>query len=604
MHLCTNTPYETHDLHVCLHQGDTHISPPLLLGGQTAFSHAIHSINPTLPPNAGVSIDPSNGVLSFSSFNETGEYQVLVHSSSKMGHKNITSFKLAVHPPKMDITAESVETMSWPVTVPASTLVSFLEDITLTSPSQYFIVGGDNVTFDGGLHTVLVSSPTYHGLVQNMGNSGCNIRDLVVVSASTVSGGWIGQNFFNGEDCTITGCASTGAIGVGSGGIVGGSSSVTISSCYSQGSIGSEAGGIVGSNSDCDVRYSYSTGDTGGRIYAGAIMGVNCGGSMTKCFGTSGGVLQDPIYSYAAVTQSYEVTNAGWSDATATEELGFQGDPEWTLIGKDVPWRLSSFNLSIRYNPTNSINVSTQGATQSPPPLEPILQGTVFSIVSVSLSGAPNVSIDPFTGVLTLNALSKGTYHVKILALVPLGRYSLVDLTVNADPAHCFLRGTMIQTPFGEAPIEDLMVGDAILTADLRIVQIRDILRARMNVPFVRIHQGFFAENRPSRTTVLSSYHAILWENHWVIPESNPELFEIEESQDIAEFYHIILEEHEAILANNLPCESFAHPRDFIIQPHPCPIRNTMGIQCISSYIKINDQQKNNTMVSTMISVM
>ena len=512
----------------------------------------------------------------------------------------------------MDITAAKVGTMSWPVTVPASTLVSFLEDITLTSPSQYFIVGGDRVTFDGGSHTVLVSSTQYPGLVQNMGNTRCTIRDIIVVgsNASTVSGGWIGQNFFNGEDCTITGCASTGAIGVGSGGIIGSSSSATITSCYSQGSIGSEAGGLVGSNSDCDVRYCYSTGETGGRIYAGAIMGVNCGGSIHKCYGTGGGLLQDPVYSYAIVTQSYAAMNAGWSDATAAEQLAFQGDPEWTLIGTNVPWRLSSFNLGIGYNPSNSINVSTQGSTQSPPPSGPILPGTVFSIVSVNdCPPTMSVSINASTGVLTLTSLPRGTYHIKILALATLGRYSLVDLTVDADPAHCFLKGTMIQTPFGEIPIQDLMVGDAILTADLRIVQIHDILRARMSVPFVRIQKGFFAENRPSRTTVLSSYHALLWETHWVIPESNPELFKIEQSQGIDEFYHIVLQDHDAILANNLPCESFAHPRDFVIRPHPCPIRNSLGIQWVSSYIKIlqnepDDQQKNNTMVTTMISVM
>ena len=67
------------------HDPGPHTSSPLILHGHHAYSHTVHSINPPPCDTANVTIDPTNGTLMFSNFHKQGEYDIIVHSTTKDG---------------------------------------------------------------------------------------------------------------------------------------------------------------------------------------------------------------------------------------------------------------------------------------------------------------------------------------------------------------------------------------------------------------------------------------------------------------------------------------------------------------------------------------
>ncbi len=189
-----------------------------------------------------------------------------------------------------------VSSSMWPITLtntdsPSSTLnVTFATDLSFNALTQYFILDSSNIIIDGSNNVVNINVDLYPGLVKNgtadtSGNSNITIRNLGVESSLTNYGGWIGQIYFgiNATDNLVTNCYSTGDIGGGSGGIIGGGSSGFISNCYSTGSIGGQAGGIFGSYSSGSASNCYSTGTT---IYsqAGGIFGSYSSGSASNCY--------------------------------------------------------------------------------------------------------------------------------------------------------------------------------------------------------------------------------------------------------------------------------------------------------------------------------
>ena len=82
----------------------------------------------------------------------------------------------------------------------------------------------------------------------------------------------------------------------------------------------------------------------------------------------------------------------------------------------------------------------------------------------------------------------------------------------------CFLPGTAIATPTGETPVEALQIGDAILTADGRVVPVRWIGRQTVMTSFgpadrlmpVRVAAGALGAGLPRRDLMLTADHALM----------------------------------------------------------------------------------------------
>ena len=132
----------------------------------------------------------------------------------------------------------------------------------------------------------------------------------------------------------------------------------------------------------------------------------------------------------------------------------------------------------------------------------------------------------------------------------------------------CFMRGTMVRTPEGELPVETLKSGDLVTTTDGRTVPVRWIGRQTISTKFadplrvapIRIKAGALGQTIPARDLLLSPDHAILLDGVLVqagalvngtsiVRESNvPEVFT---------YYHVEVDDHSLILAENVPAETF-----------------------------------------------
>jgi len=144
--------------------------------------------------------------------------------------------------------------------------------------------------------------------------------------------------------------------------------------------------------------------------------------------------------------------------------------------------------------------------------------------------------------------------------------------TKNADArtAGCFLRGTRILTPYGERNIEDLQIGDLVVTANGQEKPIQWIGRRVYNrtterdwvqaIKPIRIARGALGPDIPRRDLFVSEYHCLLIDDvlmravdllngSSITRHSAVELCEIE-------YLHIKLAMHDVIFAEGAPSES------------------------------------------------
>ena len=132
----------------------------------------------------------------------------------------------------------------------------------------------------------------------------------------------------------------------------------------------------------------------------------------------------------------------------------------------------------------------------------------------------------------------------------------------------CFMAGTMIRTPDGEVAVERLKTGDLVLTADGRAMPVRWLGRQTVSTIFgdklrilpIRIKAGAFRENVPSRDLLVSPDHAILIDD--VLAQAAALVNETSIVRETAvprifTYYHVELDDHSLIVAENTPVETF-----------------------------------------------
>jgi hypothetical protein len=146
----------------------------------------------------------------------------------------------------------------------------------------------------------------------------------------------------------------------------------------------------------------------------------------------------------------------------------------------------------------------------------------------------------------------------------------------------CFTPGIKIATPVGEVPVENLRVGDGIVTRDNGVQQVRWVGQATLDsaglaaAPHLKpmlIRQGSMGRDVPERDMMLSPNHRILVAN-----DRTALYFEASEVLVAAKhlsdgrmivpvdvlgvtYVHFLFEGHEVVLANGAWTESF-QPED------------------------------------------
>jgi hypothetical protein len=136
------------------------------------------------------------------------------------------------------------------------------------------------------------------------------------------------------------------------------------------------------------------------------------------------------------------------------------------------------------------------------------------------------------------------------------------------DTSVCFMAGTMIRVPDGEVPVESLKRGDLILTSDgrsvpvdwLGIQTVSLVFADKMRVLPIRIRAGALSENTPSRDLLVSPDHALLVEGALIQAGALVNGTSIVRETDVPmtfKYYHVEVEDHSLILAENTPAETF-----------------------------------------------
>jgi len=138
----------------------------------------------------------------------------------------------------------------------------------------------------------------------------------------------------------------------------------------------------------------------------------------------------------------------------------------------------------------------------------------------------------------------------------------------TADDLPCFLAGTRIATPQGEIAVEDLRIGDPVLTLDGSTRPVEWIGRRTVVAAFadplrgwpIRVKAGALGENTPARDLLLSPDHALLIDGVLIQAAALVNGVSVLRETSVPErfvYFHIELADHALILAEGAPAETF-----------------------------------------------
>lgn len=139
------------------------------------------------------------------------------------------------------------------------------------------------------------------------------------------------------------------------------------------------------------------------------------------------------------------------------------------------------------------------------------------------------------------------------------------NLSINLT---CFLPGTMIRTDAGDVAVEELAIGQKLVTADGRTLPVKWIGRQsvawlfsdKMKTAPVCIKAGALGENVPSRDLYTSAGHSMFIDGILAVSGAlvnGSSVVRVTPETPVITYYHVELDEHAVIFANDAPTESF-----------------------------------------------
>ncbi|WP_049641997.1 Hint domain-containing protein [Candidatus Rhodobacter oscarellae] len=231
--------------------------------------------------------------------------------------------------------------------------------------------------------------------------------------------------------------------------------------------------------------------------------------------------------------------------------------------------------LVIRIKPLGSeIEVFWKGTKIAEQPITD-LDGQGPETITTSATGQVDVSyagVD-FSAQITgtqwqTNSQNNWEFVVSGRAGVHDGLGYIDDLSISANVS-CFVAGTGIACIGGERPVEDLAIGDLICTADGRAVPVlwigRQRLRRGLAMPSawpVEFAPGALGPGVPHRALQVSPDHGIVLDRlvfnaSALVNQDTVRFVPASEIPKELTYYHIETENHDVILANGAPAETF-----------------------------------------------
>ncbi|MGI3187459.1 Hint domain-containing protein [Nioella aestuarii] len=186
----------------------------------------------------------------------------------------------------------------------------------------------------------------------------------------------------------------------------------------------------------------------------------------------------------------------------------------------------------------------------------------------ISWAGFSNPLIGFFNGDPILDFGGFGIYY--LLSNDPSLANQTVSVTNTGSFAYCFAEGTEIDTPNGAVAVEKLAIGDTVLSAEGRRVPIKWIGEQTVATLFqpaerlkpVRFAAGSLGNGLPYADLTVTADHGMLVDGvichaGALVNGKTITFVPLEEMGERYKVYHIETEEHEVILANGAPAETF-----------------------------------------------
>jgi len=173
--------------------------------------------------------------------------------------------------------------------------------------------------------------------------------------------------------------------------------------------------------------------------------------------------------------------------------------------------------------------------------------------------------------------LTNGTTSLATMNSFPNGAHAIDGVDTTTNVAICFARGTLIRTPGGDVPVEQLNAGDMVMNCDGQAVKLIWIAKTRWSgldlildptLRPIRIAQNSFGEGLPYRDLDVSPRHRVIVDNvlaglffgeeKVMVPAKflGAPLAQQVCPADGIEYYHLLLNNHDVLISNGLETES------------------------------------------------
>jgi len=308
--------------------------------------------------------------------------------------------------------------------------------------------------------------------------------------------------------------------------------------------------------------------ETGGTI-SGALYGVDMVGVATV---ENAGLISGGNFAVLIGPAAGQlVVDAGGVFVGKVEDAGGGGGIELTA---GTPGSVGSLDLGSSFSGFSSIKFDT-GATWT---LKGAASDLAGSTVIDGFTFGDTIDLEGFTASSdtyvsgTGLELSNGAASVTldITGAFQTSNFQISELSDGSTQIIiCYLRGTSVLTPLGEVKVEDLRIGDLLVTRWQGVLPVKWIGRQSFDARFVRHNRdrvpvrfkpGALGRNQPRRDLYVSPGHSMLIEDTLVLARSlvNGVTVTQDEVPDEIHYYMIEFESHDCLLADGAWSESFA----------------------------------------------
>lgn len=292
---------------------------------------------------------------------------------------------------------------------------------------------------------------------------------------------------------------------------------------------------------------------------AGTIVG---GGGTAISFG---GTISDLLDLERGYSLTGTVAGSGSLGATNILELGGSAGSPLTVNYETL--HLTNFQ-DVRFGPggNDTLQVSLTSGT-----LPATISGWTLTSDVVDLTAiGTNGTVSGLSNDLLTISGSSGTVTLKLDATDTISTFNVSsDGATGTDVSiACFCRGTRIRTETDEVPVEELAIGDKLVTQSGALRPIKWIGRRSYGGRFIQnnpnvlpilIKKGALGDDVPARDLCLSPHHALALEGSLVPAECLLNGSTVVQLTDLerVDYFHIELDSHDVIWADGAPAETF-----------------------------------------------